>query len=66
MYVCMYVYICIERSGQVVKVADCESAGRGFEFTLAPLVTSVRALNKFSLKFTCSGSPSRINRYQFS
>ena len=36
-------------SGWVVKVADCGSTGHGFESTLAPLITSIRALNKFSL-----------------
>ena len=35
---------------RVVNVVDCGSTGPGFEFTLAPLVTCVRALNKFSLK----------------
>ena len=38
-----------ERSVRVVKVADCESTGRGFEYTVAPLVTCVKALNKFAL-----------------
>ena len=54
----------IEHSGRMVKVANCESTSPGFECTLVPLVTCVRALNKFSLKSTCSCSPSHIIRYQ--
>ena len=56
----------VEPSDRVVKVAGCESTGRGFESTLTPLVICVKALNMFSLKSTCSVSPSRINRYQLS
>ena len=56
----------VERIGRVVKEADCRFTGRGFESTLAPLITCVRALNKFSLKSTSSVSPSRINRYRLS
>ena len=33
------------------------------ESTLAPHVMCVSALHKFSLKSTCSGSPSRLSRY---
>ena len=47
----------VRRCGRMVKVVDCESTGRGFESTLAPLVNSLRALNQFSLKSTYSGSP---------
>ena len=53
-----------ERSGWVVKVAYCKSTGREFEFTLAPLETCVRALNKFSFKSAFFSSPSRISKYQ--
>ena len=55
-----------ERSSQLVTVVNCESIGRGFESMLALLVTYVRALSKFSLKSTCSGSSRHINWYQLS
>ena len=54
----------VQCSGRVVKLADCGPTVRGFEFTMASLVTYVRTLNKLSLKYACSDSPSRISRSQ--
>ena len=61
-----FINLHLERSGRVVKVVNFESTIREFKFTLALLVTCIRALNKFSLKSTCSNSPSPISMYQLS
>ena len=53
-----------EHGGRVVGVADCEFTHHGFESSLAPLVNYLRAMNKFSYKSTCSGSPSHTGEYQ--